>query len=71
MFKKIALALVATMVLSIATPTLAADYLGNPRSMKFHYSSCRTIKHPEKFVELGSRDEALAAGYVPCKVCNP
>lgn len=71
MFKKIAIALTAATVLSIATPTLAADYLGNPRSMKFHYSDCRTIKHPERFVEFSSRDEAIDAGYVPCGVCKP
>lgn len=71
MFKKISLALMAALTLSAFSPALAADYLGNPRSMKFHYSNCRTIKHPENFVHLGSRDEAVAAGYVPCKVCKP
>ena len=71
MLKKCALALLATMVVSMATPALASDYLGNPRSMKFHYASCRTIKHPENFVPLQTRDEAVDAGYVPCKVCNP
>ncbi|WP_255449251.1 MULTISPECIES: Ada metal-binding domain-containing protein [Selenomonas] len=39
--------------------------------MKFHYSSCSTIKHPERFVEFSNRDDAIAAGYVPCKRCNP
>ena len=71
MLKKCALALLAAMVVSMATPARASDYLGNPRSMKFHYASCRTIKHPENFVPLQTRDEAVDAGYVPCKVCNP
>ncbi|WP_302489042.1 hypothetical protein [uncultured Mitsuokella sp.] len=48
-----------------------ASYLGNPKSMKFHRPSCRTIKHPERFVSLDSRDEAIASGYKPCGVCNP
>ena len=71
MLKKCALALLAAMVVSMASPALASDYLGNPRSMKFHYSDCRTIKHPENFVPFQTRDEAVDAGYVPCKVCNP
>jgi len=70
-FKKIALATLAAVCVSIVTPALASDYLGNPKSMKFHYSSCSTIKHPERFVEFSTRDDAIAAGYVPCKRCNP
>ena len=71
LFKKIALATLAAVCVSIATPALASDYLGNPKSMKFHYSNCSTIKHPERFVEFSTRDDAIAAGYVPCKRCNP
>ena len=71
MSRKIALATLFAFAFSIATPALATDYLGNPKSMKFHYTSCRTIKHPERFVSISSRDEAISAGYVPCKVCNP
>ena len=71
MLKKIALATLAAVCLSITTPALASDYLGNPRSMKFHYASCRTIKHPERFVEFDSRGAAVEAGYVPCGVCKP
>lgn len=74
MLKKIALATLTALCLSSFTPampSLAASYLGNPRSMKFHYSGCRTIKHPENFVPIESRDEAIAAGYVPCGVCKP
>ena len=47
------------------------SYLGNPKSMKFHRPSCRTIKHPENFVAISSRDEAIADGYTPCGVCKP
>ena len=47
MLKKIALAAVAAAALSAATPALATDYLANTKSGKFHYASCRTIKHPE------------------------
>lgn len=71
MFKKIALATMAAIALSVFSPALASDYLGNPKSMKFHYADCRTIKHPERFVEFSTREEAIDEGYVPCKVCNP
>ena len=71
MLKKCAIALLAALAVSMATPALASDYLGNPRSMKFHYASCRTIKHPENFIPFQTPDEAIDSGYVPCKVCNP
>lgn len=48
-----------------------ATYLGNPKKMIFHRPGCRTIKHPERFVSLGSRDEAVSSGYRPCGVCKP
>ncbi|MDD6163980.1 MAG: Ada metal-binding domain-containing protein [Anaerovibrio slackiae] len=45
----------------------------NTQSGKFHYASCRTIKHPNsaKFVPVESREEAIAQGYQPCGVCKP
>lgn len=69
--KKISLALAMICMVSSFSTALSAEYLGNPRSMKFHYTDCRTIKHPENFVTIESRDEAIAEGYVPCGVCNP
>lgn len=73
MLKKLSIALVAIAICSAMAPALAANYLGNSKSMKFHYSDCRTIKNPSAshFISLGSRDEAVAAGYVPCGVCKP
>lgn len=56
---------------SASSANVDATYLGNPKSMKFHRPDCRTIKHPERFVSLSSRDEAVASGYKPCGVCNP
>lgn len=71
MMKKISLVLATLCLLSSFGAAFAADYLGNPKSMKFHYANCRTIKHPENFVPFDSRDEAINNGYVPCGVCNP
>ena len=68
--KKALVILVALLsTLCLAAPALA--YLGNPRMMKFHNESCRTIKHRGNFVEIESREEAIEEGYVPCKVCHP
>lgn len=73
MLKKIALATIAAVALSAATPALATDYLANTKSGKFHYTTCRTIKHPDAphFVPYSSREEAIADGYEPCGVCHP
>ena len=69
--KKIALATLAAFSLMVATPAMATDYLANPRSMKFHYSTCRTIKHPENFIPYSSREAAVNDGYAACKICRP
>jgi len=73
MLKKIALASLTTVVLTAAVPALATDYLANTKSGKFHYATCRTIKHPDAphFVHYNSREAAIADGYAPCGVCRP
>ncbi len=73
MFKKIALATLAAICVSIVTPALASDYVGNAKTHKFHYSDCRWAKKisSSNIVYFNSRDEAVGSGYVPCKVCKP
>ena len=73
MLRKIALVTLAAVTLSAATPALATDYLANTKSGKFHYATCRTIKHPDAphFVPYSSREAAIADGYEPCGVCHP
>ncbi|WP_240610870.1 thermonuclease family protein [Ammonifex thiophilus] len=48
-------------------------YIGNARSKVFHRPDCEWAQKiaPHNRVEFGSREEALEAGYRPCKVCNP
>ena len=53
--------------------TAAAPYIGNRNSHKFHYAGCSSVdsmKEKNK-VELQSREDAVSAGYIPCKRCNP
>ncbi len=52
---------------------LSSSYIGNARTYKFHYSSCRYVgqMNDGNKVYFDSRDEAVNAGYVACKVCRP
>ena len=50
------------------------EYLLNTNSKKFHYLSCKSgqkTKETNRKYHTGTRDEVIAMGYVPCKVCNP
>ncbi len=51
-----------------------ADYILNTNTKKFHYPWCASVddmKEKNKKAFQGTRDEAIAAGYKPCKRCNP
>lgn len=50
-----------------------APYVGNINTKKFHRSTCRYVdqmKDSNK-IYFNTRQEAIDAGYTPCKVCNP
>ncbi len=70
--KKFLVLIVAAVVLMTAN-VLAANYVGNANSGKFHYADCSSLKrmNPNNRVDFSSRDEAVAAGYIPCKRCKP
>jgi len=57
---------------SIVTNT-DSKYMGNSNSHKLHFSDCRWAEKtsPANRVYFNTREEAINAGYVPCKVCNP
>ncbi|MGN8817597.1 DNA/RNA non-specific endonuclease [Oribacterium sp. HCP28S3_H8] len=50
-----------------------ANYIGNSNSRKFHRPDCKSVaKMSDKNkVTFSTRDEAIADGYQPCKICNP
>ena len=51
-----------------------ATYIGNARSMKFHYPSCYsvTLMNWKNVVFFyGGREELIEKHYVPCKLCHP
>ncbi len=52
----------------------AQTYILNTNTHKFHYPDCSSVsdmKEKNKKVFTGTREEAIAQGYVPCKRCNP
>jgi len=46
-------------------------YHGNVKSKKFHRPSCRYYNCGNCTATFHSREEAIRAGYVACKVCRP
>jgi competence protein ComEC len=57
---------------SLATEAQVA-FVGSRNSDKYHYPTCGYAKKikPENLRWFNSAAEAVAAGYVPCKGCNP
>ena len=59
-----------------AAPAPAAGdcrYVGNKNSKKLHLATCHSVADmkPENRVCFATREEAIAQGYEPCKVCKP
>ena len=72
--RKIFAAVITIIILTTAFATvLASSYVGNANSRKFHYADCSSVNkmNPANRVDFSTRDEAINAGYVPCKRCNP
>ena len=49
-------------------------YILNTNTQKFHKPDCKSVEtiKPQNYAEFtGAREELLAAGYEPCKNCNP
>ncbi|MGN0261391.1 MAG: DNA/RNA non-specific endonuclease [Eggerthellaceae bacterium] len=54
--------------------SVAASYVLNTNSKKFHVPECGSVdqmSEANKEYFNGTRDEAIARGYTPCKRCNP
>ncbi len=71
--KHLSIILATILLVLVATPALASEYVGNSNSKKFHYADCRWAGKisPSNIVHFSSRDEAVNQGYAPCKVCHP
>jgi hypothetical protein len=58
------------------SPAKTADaaggsYIGNKRSLKLHLPTCKYLPAEKNRVYFKTREQALAEGYMPCKVCKP
>ncbi len=70
---------VSTPIAPVVTPVPVVPvqstglYVGSIKSDKYHYPSCRYAQAilPANEIWFNNEAEALAAGYVPCKVCRP
>jgi methylphosphotriester-DNA--protein-cysteine methyltransferase len=65
--------LVAMAVFMFVSLAFSGEFYGSSRSNKYHYPGCtwaRKIK-PSNLVVFTSPEQAVKAGYTPCKVCAP
>ena len=65
-----------SVLLFIAAFIMAAgdvEFWASKKSNKYHYPECRWAKKikPYNLIRFSSPEEAVSAGYVPCKVCKP
>lgn len=53
-----------------AAPATKAFH-GNLKTKKFHRPGCRYYNCRNCLARFATREEAIRAGYAPCKVCRP
>ena len=60
-------------LLLVAFSVHAGEYWGSLKSNKYHYPSCQWAQRikSHNLIVFHGPEEAIAAGYVPCKVCRP
>ena len=54
-----------------AASAAAGEYHGNKKSFVFHDSGCTHFNCKNCSRIFAERDDAIAAGYRPCKLCRP
>ena len=63
----------AAVILALATTVIAQSivYHGNISTKVFHKPSCAYYDCENCTVSFNTRQEAVNAGYTPCKKCHP
>ncbi|MDD5023425.1 MAG: Ada metal-binding domain-containing protein, partial [Candidatus ainarchaeum sp.] len=68
-------ALLGCFILTFCGMGISGDtkFVASKNSNKYHYAWCRWAQKikPSNLVEFSTPEEAIAAGNIPCKVCNP
>lgn len=64
---------VAPQTLAPKKNTVSGNYIGNSKTHKFHTAGCGSVSqmNDSNKVSFSSRDQAINAGYEPCKKCHP
>ena len=68
------LKITAIIFLLLLIPSIVfAEYWGSKNSNKYHYPNCVWAQkiNPNNLIKFGNPEDAIKAGYVPCKVCRP
>lgn len=67
------LSIVMLLVFIIPTIALAATYVGNLNSYKFHYQGCRMANKMKQSnrIYFENRQDAVNRGMTPCGICRP
>lgn len=63
-----------SLILLVCIPAVAlAEFWASKKSNKYHIPSCRWAQKikPTNLIKFTTSQEAINAGYVPCKVCSP
>jgi len=61
----------AALAIASAAAQMSTEYHGNTQSKIFHGPSCRYYNCGHCTKIFKTRQEAIDAGYRPCKVCHP
>lgn len=72
MLKKINAGIIV-ILLVLSSVVFAAEFWASKNSNKYHYQNCKWAQKikSSNLVNFKSPEEAVKAGYVPCKVCRP
>lgn len=67
------LSIVMLLVFIIPTIALAATYVGNLNSYKFHYQGCRMANKMKQSnrIYFENRQDEVNRGMTPCGICRP
>ena len=62
-----------TAATNTSSASMNTTYIGNSDTHKFHLASCTYVSkmNDANKVYFNTRQEAITAGYTPCKKCNP
>lgn len=66
--------LAVTVFLLLFIPyAISAEFWASKKSNKYHYPHCEWAQKIklENLIKFDSPEEALKAGYIPCKACRP